>query len=43
MGVFGTAGRLCSWAKVSPRTVQSGAKTGRAKTGKAKTGKGTHT
>ncbi len=34
MDVFGTAERLCSWAKVSPRTVQSGAKTGRARTGK---------
>ncbi len=34
MGVFGTAGRLCSWAKVSPRTVQSGAKTGKARTGR---------
>lgn len=34
MGVFGTAERLCSWAKVSPRTVQSGRKTGRARTGK---------
>ncbi len=34
MGVFGTAGRLCSWAKVSPRTVQSGRKTGKARTGK---------
>lgn len=34
MGVFGSAGRLCSWAKVSPRTVQSGARTGKARTGK---------
>jgi transposase len=34
MSVFGTAARLCSWAKVSPRTVQSGRKTGRAVTGK---------
>ena len=34
MAVFGTAGRLCSWAKVSPRTVQSGRKNGKAKTGK---------
>ncbi|MDA8283881.1 MAG: IS110 family transposase [Actinomycetota bacterium] len=34
MTVFGTAGRLCSWAKVSPRTVQSGRKTGKAVTGK---------
>ena len=33
MGVFGTPGRLCSWAKVSPRTVQSGRKTSRAVTG----------
>ena len=31
MGVFGTAECLCSWAKVSPRTVQSGRK---ARTGK---------
>jgi transposase len=34
MTVFGRHQRLCSWAKVSPRTVQSGRKTGRAKTGK---------
>ena len=34
MGVFGSAERLCSWAKVSPRTVQSGRKTGKARTGK---------
>ena len=34
MSVFGTAGRICSWAKVAPRTVQSGRKTGRARTGK---------
>jgi transposase len=34
MAVFGTAGRLCSWAKVCPRTVQSGRKTGRGSTGK---------
>ncbi len=34
MTVLGTAGRLCSWAKVSPRTVQSGRKTGRGATGK---------
>ena len=27
--------RLCSWAKVAPRTVQSGRKTGRARTGGA--------
>ncbi|MCA1702935.1 MAG: transposase [Actinobacteria bacterium] len=35
MTVFGRHQRLCSWAKVSPRTVQSGRKKGRAKTGKA--------
>jgi transposase len=34
MSVFGTAGWLCSWAKVAPRTVQSGRKAGRARTGK---------
>jgi transposase len=34
MSVFGTASRLCSWAKTSPRTVQSGRKTGKATTGK---------
>jgi transposase len=34
MTVFGTGPRLCSWAKISPRTVQSGRKTGRATTGK---------
>ncbi len=34
MRVFGTAGRLCSWAKVSPRTVQSGRKSSRSRTGK---------
>ena len=34
MRVFGTPQRLCSWAKVAPRTVQSGRKTGRARTGK---------
>ena len=34
MSVFGTAGRLCSWARVAPRTVQSGRKLGRARTGK---------
>lgn len=34
MAVFGTAPRLCSWAKASPRTVQSGRKTGKAVTGK---------
>lgn len=34
MAVFGTAGRLCSWAKTSPRTVQSGRKNRKAVTGK---------
>jgi transposase len=34
MTVFGRHQRLCSWAKVAPRTVQSGRKNGRAKTGK---------
>ncbi|MGH9107294.1 MAG: transposase [Acidimicrobiales bacterium] len=34
MKVFGTPGRLWSWAKVSPRTVQSGRKTGKGATGK---------
>jgi transposase len=34
MSVFGTPQRLCSWAKVTPRTRQSGRKTGRAHTGK---------
>jgi transposase len=34
MAIFGSAARLCSWAKVSPRTVQSGRKTGKARTGK---------
>jgi transposase len=34
MTVFGTHQRLCSWAKVSPRTVQSGRKRGRGRTGK---------
>ena len=34
MSVFGTAGRLCSWARVAPRTVQSGRKTGRGRTGR---------
>ncbi len=34
MTVFGTAGRLCSWAKTSPRTVQSGRKNRKAVTGK---------
>lgn len=34
MSLFGNAARLCSWAKVSPRTVQSGRKTGKGATGK---------
>jgi transposase len=34
MSVFGTPQRLCSWAKVAPRTLQSGRKTGRGRTGK---------
>jgi len=34
MAVFGTAARLCSWAKVSPRTVQSGKKSRSAPTGR---------
>src|SRR3954452_751475 len=34
MSVFGTPGRICSWAKVAPRPVQSGRKSGRARTGK---------
>jgi transposase len=34
MSVFGTPQRLCSWAKVAPRTVQSGRKTGRARIGR---------
>ncbi|RBY78373.1 IS110 family transposase [Geodermatophilus sp. TF02-6] len=34
MTVFGTPQRLCSWAKTSPRTVESGRKKGRARTGK---------
>jgi transposase len=34
MSVFGTAGRLCSWARVAPRTMQSGRRNGRARTGK---------
>lgn len=34
MAVFDTAQRLASWAKASPRTVQSGRKTGKATTGK---------
>jgi transposase len=33
MTVFATAPRLCSWAKRTPRTVQSGRTTGRATTG----------
>ncbi len=34
MSVFPTAGHLVSWAKISPRTVQSGAKNRSGKTGK---------
>jgi len=34
MTVFSRPQRLCSWAKLSPRTVQSGRKNGRARTGK---------
>ncbi len=34
MAAFSTAQRLCSWAKTSPRTVQSGRKTKGAPTGK---------
>jgi len=34
MSVFGTHQRLCSWAKTSPQTKQSGRKNGRARTGK---------
>ena len=34
MAVFSNAQRLCSWAKCSPRTVQSGTKTKGAPTGK---------
>lgn len=34
MSVFGSAARLAAWAKISPRTVQSGRKTGKAATGK---------
>ncbi|MGH8920746.1 MAG: IS110 family transposase [Actinomycetes bacterium] len=34
MKVFGTGARLASWAKISPRTVQSGRKTAKATTGK---------
>jgi transposase len=34
MSVFGTPQRLCSWAKVAPRTVQSGRNAGHGHTGK---------
>ncbi len=34
MSVFGTSARLCSWARVAPRTRQSGRTNGRARTGK---------
>jgi transposase len=34
MAVFGTAPRLCSWAKISPRTVQSGRKKAKGATGR---------
>ena len=34
MAVFGAAQRLCSWAKTSPRSVQSGKKNSAAPTGK---------
>jgi transposase len=34
MSVFATAGHLVSWAKLSPRTIQSGPKTRAGKTGK---------
>src|SRR6266568_497062 len=34
MGVFPTPGQLVSWARLSPRTLQSGAKTRGGKTGK---------
>lgn len=34
MGQFPTAGHLVSWAKLSPRTVQSGTRSRSAKTGK---------
>jgi transposase len=34
MSVFGTSQRLCSWARVAPRTVQSGRKPGRGRIGK---------
>jgi transposase len=35
MGRFPTAGHLVSWAKLCPRTIQSGAKNSAAKTGKS--------
>jgi transposase len=34
MTVFGTAGRLCAWAKVAPATKQSGRRKAGGKTGK---------
>jgi transposase len=34
MAIFPTAGHLVSWAKLSPRAIQSGARTRRGKTGK---------
>jgi transposase len=34
MTIFGSHQRLCSWAKTSPQTKQSGRKKGRARTGK---------
>jgi transposase len=34
MSVFGTSQRLCSWAKVSPRTVQSGRSKAKGSVGK---------
>lgn len=34
MSVFGSHQRLCSWAKTSPQTKQSGRRTARARTGK---------
>jgi transposase len=34
MTVFGTAERLCAWARVAPTTKQSGRRTARGKTGK---------
>lgn len=34
MGQFQTAGHLVSWAKISPRTIQSGAKSRSGRTGK---------